>query len=115
MGRRRQLSVEVDERTSGMSEVALTCRAIGHAYNIVPMGPKRRAELAQLGQVERILVCGRCTKSTTTVYDLYERIQVGSSKSEYPDGYLIPAEYSGQGRLRRLDALVARLASTGDI
>lgn len=112
MSRRRIriAGIEADERTTGMTAAALECRDIGHAWHRVPMGPSRRAALANIGQVEKIQVCGRCTAQKTQIIDVIERIRVGSVKITYGEGYLISREFAGMGKLSRMDAFVAAIA-----
>lgn len=116
MARKKIANVAVDPRTGTMSAATLECRADRHALNRVPMGPKRRAELAALGQVEKHMVCTRpgCSYSRTSVYDVRERVQV-SSKTTYGEGYLMGREHAGTGRLLSLDAFIALLDRTGEL
>lgn len=98
-----------------MTAAALECRDIGHAWSRVPMGPSRRKQLAGLGQVEKVQVCGRCPARKTQIIDIIERMRVGSPKIEYGEGYLIPREFAGTGRLPRMAAFIASLERTGDL
>lgn len=111
----RKPRTEVDPRTETMSAEALECRDLGHAWRRQIMGPKRRAELARLGQVEKIQLCTRCDTVKTTLWDIVERCPVSSPRSVYADGYLMSSEYAGTGRLSRADAFVASLVRSGEL
>jgi hypothetical protein len=100
----------VDERTAEMTADVLACRGfLRHSWDFVPMGPKRRAELAGDGQVEVVKVCSRCGTDEKFLYNVRERTRVTRPRRHYPKGYLIPREYAGSGRLPQGEAFVAQL------
>lgn len=117
MSRKNRIAgIEPDPRTETMTNTALECRDVGHAWARVPMGPKRRLELARLGQVEKIQVCDRgCGTEKTQIIDVVERTRVGSPRSRYGEGYRITGEYAGSGRLPRMDAFIASLVRSGEL
>ncbi len=104
----KKIAIEVDYRTEEMSETTLQCRAMGHAWQHVPLTVARRLELLQVGQTERIRICLRCEAEKTIRRDLpsYDVTYV-NIKYKDPEGYLVPA---GTGRMRRQEADKAMLA-----
>jgi hypothetical protein len=99
-------SAPVDDRTTEMSADHLLCRGFRHKRTPVPPGPKRRAELAKVGQIELRQTCERCGHTTYEVLD-YDGATISRWADPYPPGYLLP---SGSGRLRAGRAKVAWLA-----
>lgn len=86
-----------------MSATALVCRTLGHAWDPVPQGRRRRAELFRLGQTELRATC-RCSSTKTQLIDL-DTWDVISTRIEYPkEGYLILPTQAGTGRLPRSEA-----------
>lgn len=114
-GRARKAAIEVDHRTEGMTAAALECRDVGHAWDRQVMGPKRRAELARLGQAEKIQICSRCGCEKTTLWDVVERRPISHPRTNYPEGYLMNGDHAGSGRLSRAEAYIASLVRTGEL
>ncbi len=95
-------TLQVDTRTDKMSEAALTCRSLGHAWDRRPLTKPRRLELLTQGLTERVRVCLRCASVRTVVRRLpsYEEV---SDSIVYANAheYLVP---KGTGRLARAEA-----------
>ncbi len=98
---KKKWAIEVDERTAAMSQPALECRAMNHAWHSVRLSVARRLELLKLGQTERVRECQRCDTTRTTRRQL-PSYDVLSDAYHYPDtSYLVP---KGSGRLSAAEA-----------
>jgi hypothetical protein len=88
----------VAELVHTLSFEATMCRSLGHAWNVVPQGARRRTDLAQRGQSELTLECGRCLRRRGDLLDGDHEVIGHTSGNKYPDGYLLP---KGSGRMPR--------------
>lgn len=109
--RRKALSfdLDVDERTSEMSDQALYCRSRGHKWEDRGITRKRYAELLADGLMEDNMYCDSGCGSTWIVTWSLRTGEVLESKRDYAKGgdYRMPP---GQGRLPRGRARIARAA-----
>lgn len=97
----KKWTIEVDDRTNGMSLPVLECRAMNHAWQSTRLTAARRLELLKLGQTERVRTCSRCEAVRTTRRTLPD-YGVISDNYSYPDSsYLVP---KGSGRLSAAEA-----------
>lgn len=110
MARRSMVTLDVDDRTSAMSDQALVCRSRGHKLGEKGMTRRRYQELIKDGMWEDNLYCENGCGFTKTVTWALRSGEVIGVRTDYPkDGsYLLPRESSG--RLRRDSARVARVA-----
>lgn len=107
---RRPLLSEVDERAAKMPITVLLCRKIGHAWQEMPLGKKRRAALYGTGQTEEWFKClrAKCGLVRVDVIDDDTYTVVGRKNPHgYPEGYLVAR---GTGRLSRGEARKAYAA-----
>lgn len=109
----------IDKRTKTMSDVALKCRALGHAMDEVEVAPRIRAEHHARGQrLVRIeclrelggMTCGRWREVVTDM----STGELISQRGNYqdPDTYLVQG---GAGRLSRAAARVAYYHRRGEV
>lgn len=107
----RQLikDLDVDERTSELSDEALVCRSRGHKWEDRALTRKRYAEMLMEGFMIDAMYCGHGCGCTWEITWAVRNGEVIESKREYPRdrSYLLP---SGTGRLHRNNARVARAA-----
>jgi hypothetical protein len=100
----RPLKRDVDQRALNMPFSVLVCRKLGHAWQEVPLGKKRRVALRGTGQTEEMFKClrSKCGLVRVDVIDESTWDVVGRSNPHgYPEGYLVPR---GTGRLSRTEA-----------
>ncbi len=110
--RRRVLpfDLEVDDRTSQMSEEALNCRRRGsHKWEEKGMTRRRYNELLAQGLWEDSYVCGNGCKATWRQIWSLRTGEVIEAERRYPTGgeYRMP---KGEGRLPRNQARIAYAA-----
>lgn len=109
----RRIRVEVDERTETMTDEALLCRDLRHAWAPVSQGASRRRELLRLGQTERVLRCTRgCGTTKSQIFEL-PRFNVLKTKMDYADGYLLTVR--GTGRISSDDARAALFVRSDEV
>lgn len=110
MSRRKvRIGLQVDDRTSHLSDTALHCRRYGHDWKTKAMPKRRYNELLALGQQEDNRYCGNgCGSTWRELWDLSTG-QVLETERQYPKNgeYLLP---SNSGRLNRDAARVALFA-----
>lgn len=109
MATRRKLRVQYDDRANNLSDEALTCRSLGHKWEIKAQSGRRFHELYAQGLVEYERFCGHgCGSTWRQVWDLRRKEMVENERS-YPKGgeYLMP---TGTGRMARGEAVVAAFA-----
>ncbi len=104
---RRTINLPVDDRTEDMSDEALVCRSRGHKWAERAVTRKRFNETLLLGFIEEFNYCENgCGSVWERTFDLNGDML--EQKRKHPSsGYLVP---TGQGRLSRQAARVARLA-----
>lgn len=110
--RRRKVNVDldVDDRTTAMSNEALFCRKLGHNWQQRGMTRRRYHELIQQGIMEDALYCANgCGWTWDIVYTLRNGDVITSKRRPPRDSgsYLMPA---GSGRMNRAQARVAYAA-----
>lgn len=110
MATRKRRLLHVDERTDGMTDEALRCRAGSHTWILMPQAHKRRIELWENGQVERVRLCSNgCGVRWIQIFAVDgDDWSIASSKHEYNDpSYKVPR---GTGRLPKMAAFKAQFA-----
>jgi hypothetical protein len=108
--------IQVDERTVELTDSALKCRTLGHAWDDdfdSPVSASRVRELRAQGIYETYEACMRraCPITRTTGISREDyRTVLYRRMSGYPEGYLIAP---GSGRLLRSEARAAYLSRRG--
>ena len=98
------MAKEIDVRTKTMSDVALTCRALGHGMVEKTVPRVRELELKRLGQYQESLVCFRgCGRWRTDIRDM-DTDELISSTGDYEDKAAYLVQERGTGRLPRAAA-----------
>jgi hypothetical protein len=109
MARKVKLGLNVDERTSHMSDEALFCRKHGHKWGLKALSRKRFLELVEQGHQEDNRFCENgCGGTWRQLWDVHTG-EVLENDRDYPKNgeYLMPP---GSGRLHRNAARVAQFA-----
>ena len=104
-----KFSLDVDDRTSEMSEEALFCRSRGHKWGDRGITRRRYAELLADGLMEDNRYCENgCGGTWRQVWSLRNG-EILVNERLYPKGsdYLAP---KGRGRILRAQARIARFA-----
>lgn len=99
-------AVELDDRTSAMSDEALLCRTFGHKWERRSSGRAHALELIKSGLVEYYRYCDHgCGSTWRQVWDI-RRKEIVETQRSYPKNgeYLVP---TGRGRLPRGEAFLA--------
>lgn len=107
--RRFKIDLDIDSRTSAMTDEALVCRTFGHKWERRSASRKKTLELLRQGMVEYFRYCENGCGSTWIQVWNYRNRELVLNQRDYPrgDDYKMP---KGQGRLRRGDAFAANLA-----
>ncbi len=107
--RKFNIALDVDDRTTHMTEAALFCRSTGHLWQTRSASRAHTLSLLRQGLREFDRFCANgCGATWRQIWDLRARIIVENER-RYPSGgdYLMP---TGSGRLNRVDAIIAQTA-----
>jgi hypothetical protein len=107
MARRFKIALDLDERTSALSDAALVCRTFGHKWERRALSRSRVTELLKVGCAEYYRYCEHgCGSTWRQVWSFRERMMVENERTYPKNGeYLLP---SGTGRLDRAAAREAQ-------
>lgn len=103
--RRVNIDIDVDERTSEMSNQALICRGRGHRWEDVAISRRQTLENLKNGIMEYHTRC-KCGQSIREVWSIRERMRIQHERKYPTTGYKVPP---GSGRLARRDAWAASI------
>lgn len=97
MARRGRLRLTLDERTGGLDDEALFCRAYGHKWVAKPLTEARLRESLKSGVIDRERFCENgCGSEWHQTLDADDFTVIGTKRIYPKSGYLIEP---GNGRL----------------